>query len=390
MLGRACAMIFPIRWPEPFGLVMVEAMACGTPVVTTNWGAAPELVDDGVTGFRRDGDDDLVEAIGAGPDAVARRVPRPGRGAVLGPGDGPRLRSGLRAGRSRPRRPRNPRRSDFHYGRSVITLAAWLPPPRHAPPSPHSRSTTCTSPSTTARSCAASRLAVEPGIAPRPDGPERLGQVDPGQHAARQPRLRGDRRAASCSPARTSPRCPPTSAPRRGLFLGFQHPEEIPGVSVLNFLRQAIARAQGHRRLLRARGAPQPHRVDEAPRHGHPLPGALSQRGLLRRREEAQRGPADGDDGTRRRGARRDRLRPRHRRAAPGRGRHRRGPQRAPAPRHPRDHALPAPARAPRPRRRPRAGRRPHRRDRRPRDLARGRGPRLRRVPRRTRRAAAT
>ena len=65
MLGRACAMIFPIRWPEPFGLVMVEAMACGTPVVTTNWGAAPELVDDGVTGFRRDGDDDLVESIGA-------------------------------------------------------------------------------------------------------------------------------------------------------------------------------------------------------------------------------------------------------------------------------------------------------------------------------------
>lgn len=64
MLGRACAMIFPIRWPEPFGLVMVEAMACGTPVVTTNWGAAPELVDDGITGFRRDGDDDLVEAIG--------------------------------------------------------------------------------------------------------------------------------------------------------------------------------------------------------------------------------------------------------------------------------------------------------------------------------------
>jgi glycosyltransferase involved in cell wall biosynthesis len=65
MLGRACAMIFPIRWPEPFGLVMVEAMACGTPVVTTNWGAAPELVEDGVTGFRRDGDDDLVAAIGA-------------------------------------------------------------------------------------------------------------------------------------------------------------------------------------------------------------------------------------------------------------------------------------------------------------------------------------
>jgi glycosyltransferase involved in cell wall biosynthesis len=64
LLGRAAAMIFPIRWPEPFGLVMVEAMACGTPVVTTNWGAAPELVDDGVTGFRRDTEDDLVAAVG--------------------------------------------------------------------------------------------------------------------------------------------------------------------------------------------------------------------------------------------------------------------------------------------------------------------------------------
>jgi glycosyltransferase involved in cell wall biosynthesis len=78
MLGKACAMVFPIRWPEPFGLVMVEAMACGTPVVTTNWGAAPEIVDDGVTGFRRDGDDDLVEAVGAvrnlSPAACRARV----------------------------------------------------------------------------------------------------------------------------------------------------------------------------------------------------------------------------------------------------------------------------------------------------------------------------
>jgi glycosyltransferase involved in cell wall biosynthesis len=63
LLGRASAMVFPIRWPEPFGLVMVEAMACGTPVLTTNWGAAPELVEDGVTGFCRDGEDDLVEMV---------------------------------------------------------------------------------------------------------------------------------------------------------------------------------------------------------------------------------------------------------------------------------------------------------------------------------------
>ncbi len=78
LLGRARAMVFPIRWPEPFGLVMVEAMACGTPVVTTNWGAAPEVVDDGVTGFRRDGEDDLVEATATAralaPRACRQRV----------------------------------------------------------------------------------------------------------------------------------------------------------------------------------------------------------------------------------------------------------------------------------------------------------------------------
>jgi glycosyltransferase involved in cell wall biosynthesis len=78
LLGRACAMVFPIRWPEPFGLVMTEAMACGTPVITTNWGAAPEIVEDGVTGFRRDGEDDLVEMVGhvreLDPAACRRRV----------------------------------------------------------------------------------------------------------------------------------------------------------------------------------------------------------------------------------------------------------------------------------------------------------------------------
>jgi glycosyltransferase involved in cell wall biosynthesis len=63
LLGRARAMLFPIHWPEPFGLVMVEAMACGTPVVTTNWGAAPEVVEDGVTGFRRDGYGELIDAL---------------------------------------------------------------------------------------------------------------------------------------------------------------------------------------------------------------------------------------------------------------------------------------------------------------------------------------
>ena len=54
LLGDAAALINPISWPEPFGLVMAEALACGTPVVTTPCGAAPEIVDDGVTGFVRD------------------------------------------------------------------------------------------------------------------------------------------------------------------------------------------------------------------------------------------------------------------------------------------------------------------------------------------------
>lgn len=63
LLGAARALINPIRWPEPFGLVMIEALACGTPVLTLRAGAAPEIVDDGVTGFVRDTDAELVEAI---------------------------------------------------------------------------------------------------------------------------------------------------------------------------------------------------------------------------------------------------------------------------------------------------------------------------------------
>jgi glycosyltransferase involved in cell wall biosynthesis len=51
LLGSAQALLFPIDWPEPFGLVMIEAMACGTPVIAWNRGSVPEIVEDGVTGF---------------------------------------------------------------------------------------------------------------------------------------------------------------------------------------------------------------------------------------------------------------------------------------------------------------------------------------------------
>ena len=61
-LGGADALLFPIDWPEPFGLVMIEAMACGTPVIAFNRGSAPEVVDDGLTGFVVE---DVNGAIGA-------------------------------------------------------------------------------------------------------------------------------------------------------------------------------------------------------------------------------------------------------------------------------------------------------------------------------------
>jgi glycosyltransferase involved in cell wall biosynthesis len=51
LLGEAAALLFPIDWPEPFGLVLIEAMACGTPVIAFRRGSVPEVIDDGITGF---------------------------------------------------------------------------------------------------------------------------------------------------------------------------------------------------------------------------------------------------------------------------------------------------------------------------------------------------
>lgn len=63
LLGGAYAYLFPIDWPEPFGLTMAEAMAVGTPVVAINAGSVPEVVEDGVTGFICNTVDDMVSAI---------------------------------------------------------------------------------------------------------------------------------------------------------------------------------------------------------------------------------------------------------------------------------------------------------------------------------------
>ena len=63
LLQGATALVNPIRWPEPFGLVMIESMACGTPVLSTPYGAAPELIEHGVTGYLCENDDELVARI---------------------------------------------------------------------------------------------------------------------------------------------------------------------------------------------------------------------------------------------------------------------------------------------------------------------------------------
>jgi glycosyltransferase involved in cell wall biosynthesis len=63
-LGRAKALLFPISWPEPFGLVMIESMACGTPVIAFNCGSVPEIMEHGLTGFVVADVDGAVAATG--------------------------------------------------------------------------------------------------------------------------------------------------------------------------------------------------------------------------------------------------------------------------------------------------------------------------------------
>jgi glycosyltransferase involved in cell wall biosynthesis len=73
-LSGAIALLAPIAWPEPFGLVLIEAMACGTPVIAFNRGSVPEIVEDGLTGFVVEGKEDAV--------AAANRLSRLSRGTI--------------------------------------------------------------------------------------------------------------------------------------------------------------------------------------------------------------------------------------------------------------------------------------------------------------------
>ena len=63
LLGEASALLFPIDWPEPFGLVMIEAMACGTPVIAYPRGSVPEVLEDGVTGWIVESLEEAVQAV---------------------------------------------------------------------------------------------------------------------------------------------------------------------------------------------------------------------------------------------------------------------------------------------------------------------------------------
>ena len=73
-LGKAAALLFPVNWPEPFGLVMIEAMACGTPVVAYDCGSVPEVIEDGLTGYIVPNQDAAIHAVRRALELDRRRV----------------------------------------------------------------------------------------------------------------------------------------------------------------------------------------------------------------------------------------------------------------------------------------------------------------------------
>ncbi len=73
-LSACIGLLFPIDWPEPFGLVMIEAMACGTPVIAFNRGSVAEVIEDGVTGFIVENEAQAVDAVARLPELSRSRI----------------------------------------------------------------------------------------------------------------------------------------------------------------------------------------------------------------------------------------------------------------------------------------------------------------------------
>jgi glycosyltransferase involved in cell wall biosynthesis len=76
LLSGAVALLMPIGWPEPFGLVMIEAMACGTPVIAFNQGSVPEIIEDGLTGFIVEDEAGAIDAAGRLPELSRSMIRR--------------------------------------------------------------------------------------------------------------------------------------------------------------------------------------------------------------------------------------------------------------------------------------------------------------------------
>ena len=112
LLQRAMVTLFPIQWPEPFGLVMVESMACGTPVAAIGLGAVPEVVEDGRSGIVVDTIEEMAACMPRMLELDPMQARAVGGGELLGAANGARLRARLRA----PRRRGVTRQQRFSHG----------------------------------------------------------------------------------------------------------------------------------------------------------------------------------------------------------------------------------------------------------------------------------
>ena len=121
-LSGAMGLLVPIDWPEPFGLVMIEAMACGTPVIAFNRGSVPEIVEDGLTGFVVEDEISAVAAVGRLASVEPGRDPKAVRDALYRPPHGARISFGLSRpdGASRAaHQAREQRRIDADHGAGI-------------------------------------------------------------------------------------------------------------------------------------------------------------------------------------------------------------------------------------------------------------------------------